>query len=132
VEVRMLRDNSAIRAKLKGLGADRIIEFDDGITSYAADVPALAAFGLALDPEATRASRRGGLLDLARSRGYRIAVAHGAYADQLDDAIGSPEPRAIVGLQGGEFRRNTFRPLGGDGSDDGLKYYELVPVGGSK
>jgi hypothetical protein len=131
-EVAMLRDNSAIRAKLKALGADRIIEFDDGFTSYVADVPALAAFGLALDPEATHAAREGGLLDLARSRGYRIAVAHGAYADQVDDAIRSPEPRAIVGLQGREFERNTFRPLGGDGSDDGLKYYELVPVGGSR
>ncbi len=127
-EVHMVQDSRAIRAKLNELGADRIIEFDDGFTSYVADVSALAGFGLALDPEASKASRAGVLLDLARARGYRVAVAHGAYADELDDQIGSAAPIGLGAFKAAEFARNKFLPLGGDGTEDHLRYYALVPV----
>jgi hypothetical protein len=61
-----------VRAALSGRGeAPSILEFDDGILSYALSVPGMAGFGLAADTEAVDAKRRGGLLDLAYSRGFR-------------------------------------------------------------
>lgn len=49
----------------------KIIEYDDGIISYATGFPALSGFGFVLDKEAAEALKLGQLLDLAYDRGYR-------------------------------------------------------------
>ena len=129
-EVKLLLDKSPLEAELTRLGAKRIIEFDDGFTSYVADVPAAAAFGLALDHEAAQALKKGQFLPLLQQRGYRIAVAHGDYATAMDatlaQAAAGGRPALLWAIRGAELDRYTFRPLGGDGSDDRLSYYELV------
>ena len=133
-ELRLLNDNSAFRAKLQSLGADRIFEFDDGFTSYVADVPAEAGIGLALDPQAVKALKENRLLDLSYKRGYRIAVSRGGYVDIIDAALASNRagvPRAVLAVQPPEFKQYQLVPLGGDGSDDGLWFYRIVPVTGS-
>lgn len=69
----------ADRARLKadliarsGTPVPRIVEFDDGILTYALEVPGLAGFGLAADSAAVDAKKQGALLRLAYDRGFRI------------------------------------------------------------
>lgn len=62
------RDAPPLRA-LFGEHPPRLLEFDDGIVSYALDVPAMSA-GLALDPEGADARKAGRLYTLAYERGF--------------------------------------------------------------
>lgn len=130
-EQRLLIDSTPLARKLKELGATRILEFDDGFTSYVANLPAAAGLGLALDPESVRALYRGEFLPLIYRRGYRVLVAHGAYGTAVDNqvaALNAGRRPSLWEIHGSEFARFTLRPLGGDGSPDGMRYYELVPL----
>lgn len=48
----------------------RLVEYDDGIVTFATGFPAMSGFGLALDKEAMLAKQRGELMKLALERGY--------------------------------------------------------------
>lgn len=60
-----------LRGRYDGKG---IIEFDDGILSYAMKTPAMSGLGFTLDREAFEAKERGELLKVAYDRGYRVFV----------------------------------------------------------
>ena len=51
--------------------ASPIVEFDDGVVTYALSVQGMSGFGLAADGDAVAAKRGGRLLDLAYQRGFR-------------------------------------------------------------
>lgn len=127
-EVRMLDDSSAFQAKLQQLGAARILEFDDGFTSYVALRPAVAGIGLALDYKATQAAHSGHLLDLLWNRGYRVAIAARGYAIAVQNANQVNTERghdAIFPIQASEFNHFKLLPAGTDGSTDGLVFYRI-------
>ena len=48
----------------------KLVEFDDGIVTFATGFPAMSGHGLALDREAMLAKKRGELMRLALERGY--------------------------------------------------------------
>jgi hypothetical protein len=48
----------------------KLLEFDDGIVTFATGFPAMSGHGLALDTEAMAAKKRGALMELALERGY--------------------------------------------------------------
>ena len=125
----LLRDPSPLTEELRKLGANRIIEYDDGFTNFVAQQPALAGLGLALDASAAEALREGNFLTMAYQRGYRVVVAHGAYIGGIEgarqDLQKSNDPRFAV-LQQREFEKYRLEPVGGDGSSDALQYYRLV------
>lgn len=60
-----------LRQRYDGKG---IIEFDDGVISYATKTPAMSGLGFTLDREAFEAKERGELLKIAYERGYRVFV----------------------------------------------------------
>lgn len=127
-EVRLLQDPTAFQLKLRALNANRIIEFDDGFTSYVARLPAIAGIGLALDHEATQAAHQGELMSLLWNRGYRIAVAPGSYAVAVQNANQVNTLRghdAIFAFHANEFDRFRMVPVGNDGSDDGMDFYQI-------
>ena len=127
---RLLANNQPLRQKLKSVDAARFIEFDDGFTSYVADMPAAAGLGLALDREAAESVKSGNFFSLMYARGFRVAVAHGDYASIIDNATTAQArgltPELVV-IHASEFLSYELRPLGGDGYSDGLSYYQLVP-----
>ena len=128
--VRLLEDNAPIRGKLRSMGASRFLEFDDGFTSFVADVPSAAGLGLALDREAAQAAREGHFLDLIYHRGYRAVVAHGLYAGLVDRASEGSEagkPIPLAEIHPSELLQYQFVPVGGDGSADEISYYLLAP-----
>ncbi len=127
-EVHLLENSSAFQAKLQQLGATRILEFDDGFTSYIALRPAIAGIGLALDYQATQAAHSGHLLDLLWKRGYRAAVAAGAYAVAVQNAnqVNTEKGHdAIFVMHASEFDHYRLLPAGTDGSTDGLTFYRI-------
>jgi hypothetical protein len=127
-KVSLLANSDPIRNKLKSLGANRFIEFDDGFISYASGVPSLAGLGLALDPEAQHAMHQGEFLTLAEKRGYRIIIADSSYATIVDDmvvALSQGGKPALAEIHPSEFTRYTIKPLGGDGTDDAMRFYEI-------
>jgi hypothetical protein len=48
----------------------KLVEYDDGIVTFATGFPAMSGFGLTLDSEAMAAKQRGKLVNLAIDRGY--------------------------------------------------------------
>ena len=129
-EVMLLRDPSPLKRELSRLGADRFIEYDDGFTSFVAERPALAGLGLALDASAARALREGRFFDLAYRRGYRVLVANGIYTDIVEGATRNVSGTAdlrFAFLLPRELANYRLESLGGDGSEDGLRYYGLLP-----
>ncbi|MBI1785545.1 hypothetical protein HYR69_10415 [Candidatus Sumerlaeota bacterium] len=58
-----------LRTRYDGKG---FIEFDDGIISYALNIPAMSGLGFTLDREAFEAKERGELLKVAYERGFRM------------------------------------------------------------
>ena len=82
------RDRDAIAARLEGAGG--VVEYDDGLLSYALPNGAMSGFGLALDPEAFGAWNRADLLSMAYARGYRL-IGTGWYQRRWpEDAFGDP------------------------------------------
>lgn len=73
----------SLRSKYDGRG---IIEFDDGIISYALDVPAMSGLGFTLDAEALAAKREGRFLELARQRGFTVLAAYN-YLPHLPQSV---------------------------------------------
>jgi hypothetical protein len=81
----------------------KIIEFDDGIVTFATGFPAMSGFSVLLDSEALAAKDEGGLLQVAIGRGYaRVAssyyarfrqseVLHGGHAYQVYDRWIAPQ-----------------------------------------
>lgn len=53
-------------------GARGLLELDDGLISYAMNLPAIGGLGFTLDREAFEAKEAGELLDLAHARGFNV------------------------------------------------------------
>ena len=70
----------------------KIIEYDDGIISYATGFPALSGFGFVLDKEAAEALKLGHLLDLAYDRGYRHIASYYYFGSKF---TGNSTPQEI-------------------------------------
>ncbi len=77
-----------LRAKDIGKG---ILEFDDGIISYALDLPAMGGLGFTLDPEAFEAKEKGNLLELAHRRGYNVFASFQYYPRMPKAALTNPD-----------------------------------------
>ncbi len=131
-EIVYLFSNPApLQQRLAALGADRILEYDDGFTSYVARMPSSSVTGLALDRQAASAAKQGHFLDLEYKRGFRFLVARGAYHLIVDDAIRAAShgfPAPIGAIHNSEFRLYRLLPLVGDGSNDDVCYYKIIPV----
>ena len=95
----LFEDRQEIRQMLARAGADRFVEFDDGMLTYATGESALAGLGLALDPEANRARSQGHFLQLAVSRGYSVALATQPYTSAIDLAMA----RVTGGVRDAQF-----------------------------
>lgn len=60
--------------RARGGELPKLVEYDDGVVSFATGFPAMSGFGLALDTEAMAAKQDGRLMTLALERGYnRVA-----------------------------------------------------------
>jgi len=70
----------------------KIIEYDDGIISYATGFPALSGFGFVLDKETAEALKQGQLLDLAYDRGYRHMASYYYFGSKF---TGNSTPQEI-------------------------------------
>lgn len=69
---RFFRQRDAVSLQIKrACGATGLLSFDDGVTAYSLNLPAMAGLGFNLDVEALKAQRSGRLLDLAFERGFR-------------------------------------------------------------
>ncbi len=125
----IFEDRGETRRMLSHAGADRFVEFNDGMLSYSTGYPAVAGMGLALDSEANQARRQGHLLRLLHARGYTVALATKPYQTILDAALSNVrrgEPTAALGLQAAEF--NEFLYQAESVTGDGLTtLYRLVP-----
>jgi hypothetical protein len=129
--VRLITDPSALVAKLDSLPGRGVIEFDDGLLGYVCGRPAVGGLGLVLDNEANRALKHGSFLHLMYQRGFRVAVSDANYANELDAAVQARkrgEDASVFKLQPAELRQFSLQPLGGDGSADGVRFYQLIPV----
>lgn len=87
--------SNALRAELVKQGVTGIVNFDDGITAFLLDLPALHGFALATDPEAQRAATNGNLLSLAYRRKINAIIGFGyLHASTLSD--NDEEIRAFI------------------------------------
>jgi hypothetical protein len=64
--------HETVKALTRAYPDGGLLEFDDGILSYALGMPGMSGLGFALDVKASRAKERGDLLTIAYERGFRV------------------------------------------------------------
>lgn len=98
----------AIRAYF-GDAPPKLVEFDDGIVTFATHFPALSGFGLALDHEAIEAKRRGELMTLALARGHgHVASSHYVQFYQSDPPTSEQARKRYKWISKAERERFDF------------------------
>jgi hypothetical protein len=129
--INALNNIPLIQGKLKSLGADKVIEIDDGFVGYVDGVSSVGGLGLVLDREAATALKQGNFLDVMYRRGYRVIVGEAGYATMTSDVAKARAAGADAGLLKilpSEFHRYNLIPVGQDGAEDQLSYFRLEPV----
>jgi len=120
-----------VQAKLKSLGANKVIEIDDGFIGYVDGVSSVGGLGLVLDREAAAAMKQGRFFDVMYNRGYRVIVSESGYAAIVNGVVTTRKAgkeAALFKILYSEFDRYNLVPVGGDGTTDQLSYYQLVPA----
>jgi hypothetical protein len=103
-----------------GSNGSHLIEFDDGIVTYALAQGGLSGLGFAMDVEALHAKQSGRLLDLAYSRGYRYFTSL-VYFRYSQSQVAEPNAldrlvRSAFFLSGQDLSKWNFK----------LAYFDLV------
>lgn len=124
---RLIKDGPAIGARLRQRGDRCFTEIDDGVVSFALQMPAEAGLGLALDLQATRALHQARLVPLLQQRGCTL-VATFAY-DNPEYITTQAWKRGIPfwTIAASEFERYDLVPVATIPYDS-LSFYRLKQV----
>jgi hypothetical protein len=89
----------------------KIVEYDDGIVTFATGFPAMSGFGLTLDLEAMAAKQRGRLVNLAIDRGYdHVASSNYVLLQQAEPPTSAQASRAYKWINKTERKGLEFIP----------------------